>query len=105
MPLSHGQFNGQQLECSYHGWAFDAHSGQCQLIPSLTADQDLKCDRIYAGAYACEEHDNYVWVYIPTLGPPGAGFAKAVEPPIPAPRGPDLQRQVQDRPPDRRTTV
>src|SRR5262245_2304788 len=58
MPLSCGQFDGQQIECSYHGWKFDAHSGQCQLIPSLTSDQDLKFDRIYAGAYACEERDN-----------------------------------------------
>jgi phenylpropionate dioxygenase-like ring-hydroxylating dioxygenase large terminal subunit len=46
MPLSCGRFDGQQLECSYHGWKFDAHSGQCQLIPSLTSDQELKEDRI-----------------------------------------------------------
>ena len=44
-------FDGQQVECSYHGWQFDAHTGQCQLIPSLTADQKLKIDRIYAGSY------------------------------------------------------
>ncbi len=56
MPLSYGRFDGQQLECSYHGWTFDAHTGQCQLIPSLTADQPLKVDRIYAGNFACEEH-------------------------------------------------
>ena len=30
MPLSCGHFDGQQIECSYHGWRFDAHSGQCQ---------------------------------------------------------------------------
>ena len=51
MPLSCGSFDGQQVECSYHGWRFDAHTGQCQLIPSLTADQKLKIDRIYAGSY------------------------------------------------------
>jgi len=88
MPLSHGWFDGQQLECSYHGWKFDAHSGQCQLIPSLTSDQNLKFDRIYAGAYACEEHDNYIWVFVPDLLPPGAGFTKASEPPLPVPRVP-----------------
>src|ERR1700674_1687670 len=32
MPLSCGSLDGEQLECSYHGWKFDAHSGQCQLI-------------------------------------------------------------------------
>src|SRR5437868_10671910 len=60
MPLSCGRFEGQQLECSYHGWKFDVHSGQCQLIPSLTADQQLRTDRIYAGAFACAEHDEFI---------------------------------------------
>src|SRR5215813_9540724 len=47
MPLSCGRFDGQQVECSYHGWKFAAQTGQCQLIPSLTDDQKLKIDRIY----------------------------------------------------------
>lgn len=88
MPLSCGNFDGQQLECSYHGWKFEAHSGQCQLIPSLTSDQNLKVDRIYAGSHACEEHDNYVWVFVPDPSPAGGGFFKAVEPAMPAPRVP-----------------
>jgi phenylpropionate dioxygenase-like ring-hydroxylating dioxygenase large terminal subunit len=88
MPLSCGRFDGGQLECSYHGWKFDAHSGQCQLIPSLTSDQDLKVDRIYAGSHACEEHDDFVWVFIPEPPPASAGFSKAVQPPVPAPRVP-----------------
>ena len=88
MPLSCAGFDGQQLECSYHGWRFDAHTGQCQLIPSLTADQNMKIDRIYAGSYACEEHDSFVWVFIPEPGPAGAGFTKAAEPPFPTPEVP-----------------
>jgi phenylpropionate dioxygenase-like ring-hydroxylating dioxygenase large terminal subunit len=88
MPLSYGRFDGQQLECSYHGWKFDAHTGQCQLIPSLTSGQVLKVDRIYAGSYPCEENDAYVWVFIPEPSAPGAGFSKAVEPLFPAPRIP-----------------
>jgi phenylpropionate dioxygenase-like ring-hydroxylating dioxygenase large terminal subunit len=88
MPLSCGYFDGQQLECSYHGWRFDAHTGQCQLIPSLTAGQSLKSDRIYAGSYPCEERDDFLWVFIPEPPPPGAGFTKAAEPPAPAPRVP-----------------
>jgi phenylpropionate dioxygenase-like ring-hydroxylating dioxygenase large terminal subunit len=88
MPLSCGWFDGQQLECSYHGWKFDAHTGQCQLIPSLTSDQEMKIDRIYAGSHACEEHDNFIWVFIPEPGPPGAGFTKAAEPPLAVPEVP-----------------
>lgn len=88
MPLSCAAFDGQQLECSYHGWKFDAHNGQCQLIPSLTADQKLRVDRIYAGSLACAEHDDYIWVYVPEPGPAGAGFSKAADPPETAPRVP-----------------
>jgi len=85
MPLSYGRLEDSEVECSYHGWRFDAHSGQCRLIPSLTSDQPLKVDRIYAGSYTCRDQDGYIWVFIPDPPPPGAGFTKAVEPPIPVP--------------------
>src|SRR5229473_3279729 len=88
MPLSHGRFDGQQVECSYHGWRFEAHTGQCQLIPSLTADQKLKIDRIYAGNYASEEQDSFVWVFMPDPGAPGAGFTRRDDPGSTAPRVP-----------------
>ncbi len=65
MPLSEGRFDGEGIECSYHGWIFDAKSGQCRAIPSLTARDKLKVERIFAGSFACEEHDGYFWVYIP----------------------------------------
>src|SRR3954452_15827650 len=79
MPLSCGQFDGEQLECSYHGWRFHSLSGQCRLIPSLTADQNLKVDRIYAGNYACQEHESFLWVFVPDPGPVGAGFTARPE--------------------------
>jgi phenylpropionate dioxygenase-like ring-hydroxylating dioxygenase large terminal subunit len=88
MPLSCGHFDGKQIECSYHGWTFEAHSGQCALIPSLTYDQTLKFDRIYAGSYACEEHDSYVWVFVPQPAAAGAGFTKRDEPALLTPRIP-----------------
>jgi phenylpropionate dioxygenase-like ring-hydroxylating dioxygenase large terminal subunit len=62
-PLSLGHFDGQQVECAYHGWQFDARTGQCRAIPSLTADSKLQCDRIYAGSFPCEERDGYLWAY------------------------------------------
>ena len=90
MPLSDGQFDGTQVECCYHGWKFDCHSGQCSEIPSLTPDQGkkLRVDRIYAGSHACEEHDGFVWVFMPEPGPAGAGFTRVAEPTEPAPRVP-----------------
>lgn len=88
MPLSYGCFDGQQVECSYHGWKFDAHSGQCQLIPSLTSKEKVKIDRIYAGSFACEERDDYIWVFVPQPAAAGAGFAKRQEPSESLPRVP-----------------
>src|SRR5271169_2356959 len=37
MPLSYGHFDGKNLQCCYHGWEFDACSGRCLAIPSLTS--------------------------------------------------------------------
>jgi phenylpropionate dioxygenase-like ring-hydroxylating dioxygenase large terminal subunit len=88
MPLSCGQFDGEQVECGYHGWRFDAHTGQCRAIPSLTTDQNFKTDRIYAGNYACEEHDSFIWVFMPDPGPAGAGFSPRSSPAIECPEVP-----------------
>src|SRR3984957_16391702 len=86
MPLNCGRFDGENLECGYHGWQFDVHDGQCQFIPSVTSDKTLKIHRIYAGRYPCEEQDGFIWVYIPDPGPPGAGFGKPQEAHEPAPQ-------------------
>jgi phenylpropionate dioxygenase-like ring-hydroxylating dioxygenase large terminal subunit len=64
IPLSCGRFDGKTLECSYHGWKFEACSGQCVEIPSLTSQDKLKVERIFAGHYPCEERDGYFWVYM-----------------------------------------
>src|SRR5581483_1514151 len=67
MPLSCGWFDGQHLECSYHGWKFDPQTGQCREIPSLTSDSKLKVDRIFAQHFPCKEQDGHIWVYIPEM--------------------------------------
>jgi len=64
IPLSYGRFDGQAVECSYHGWRFEACTGRCVEIPSLTSQDKLKVERIFAGHYPCEEHDGYIWVYM-----------------------------------------
>src|SRR6516165_11864219 len=72
IPLSYGHFDGKNVQCSYHGWEFDACSGRCVLIPSLTSYDKLKVERISAGHFPCEERDGYVWVYmnVPGTRPP-----------------------------------
>jgi phenylpropionate dioxygenase-like ring-hydroxylating dioxygenase large terminal subunit len=73
IPLSYGRFDGEQLQCSYHGWCFEPKSGQCREIPSLTEDSKLKVDRIYASAFPCEERDGFFWVYMPPSAASGQG--------------------------------
>ena len=68
IPLSYGHFDGKNLQCSYHGWEFDACSGRCVEIPSLTSHDKLKVERINAAHYPCEERDGYVWVYMSAPG-------------------------------------
>src|SRR6202044_1424484 len=84
-PLSFGRFDGASVECAYHGWQFDAHTGQCRHIPSLTADSKLKCERIYAGSFPCEECDGYIQVFM--TNPEGRAAASDPTPP-PAPELP-----------------
>jgi phenylpropionate dioxygenase-like ring-hydroxylating dioxygenase large terminal subunit len=64
IPLSYGHFDGKILQCSYHGWEFDACSGRCIAIPSLTGHDKLKVERISAAHFPCQEKDGYVWVYM-----------------------------------------
>ena len=82
-PLSYGWFNGEQVQCVYHGWKFDVNSGQCQGIPSCAQGQDLHHERIFAPRLECEERDGYIWVYIPE--PSGRLAKRALTPAGPAP--------------------
>src|SRR5712691_11422989 len=68
IPLSYGRLDGKVVECCYHGWRFDACSGQCVEIPSLSSQDKLKVERIFAGHFPCEENDGYVWVYMNSPG-------------------------------------
>jgi phenylpropionate dioxygenase-like ring-hydroxylating dioxygenase large terminal subunit len=83
MPLSYGRFDGERIQCGYHGWTFDAVSGQCRFVPSCAEGQSLNVDRIFAPRLECVEKDGYVWVYVPE--PSGALSKRAVAPSTPPP--------------------
>ena len=84
-PLSFGAFDGAEVECAYHGWRFEARTGQCRHIPSLTPDSKLQCERIRAGSFPCDERDGYVWVFMtnPEGRPPSAAEAASPVPELP----------------------
>jgi len=63
VPLSDGTFNGNRIQCCYHGWQFDC-SGTCQKIPAL-ADNKLDVTKIKVFAYPCKELNGTIWVYVP----------------------------------------
>jgi nitrite reductase/ring-hydroxylating ferredoxin subunit len=85
IPLSAGWFDGETVQCKYHGWRFEPCSGRCEEIPSLTTHDSLEPTRIFANAFPVAERDGYAWVYIPA---PGAGRINPEEttqlPPIPS---------------------
>lgn len=80
IPLSAGWFDGETVQCKYHGWRFEPCSGQCREIPSLTTHDVLEPGKIFAGAYPCEERDGYAWVYMPEAG---TGRVGEKLPPVP----------------------
>ncbi len=82
IPLSDGWFDGELLECCYHGWKFEPVSGQCREIPSLLPDSKVKPEKIYAKAFPAEEHDGYVWVHIPDPDAPGEAVTPAPRLPV-----------------------
>lgn len=84
MPLSYGKFDGEEIECCYHGWCFNAQ-GQCTKVPSLTPDDKVDISRIKATRYPCREIEDNIWVYV---------TAKGVKPPevlpdVPVTPGPE----------------
>jgi phenylpropionate dioxygenase-like ring-hydroxylating dioxygenase large terminal subunit len=70
IPLSAGWFDGETVQCKYHGWRFEPCSGKCEEIPSLTSFDDLAPGKIFANTFPVAERDGYAWVYVP---PAGAG--------------------------------
>lgn len=64
IPLSYGTFDGEVIECCYHGWCFNTE-GICTKVPTLTEDDTTDISRIKAMRYPCREEAGLVWVYVP----------------------------------------
>ncbi|CAK0775879.1 renierapurpurin 18,18'-hydroxylase [Azospirillaceae bacterium] len=83
IPLSSGRFDGEVVECRYHGWLFD-QKGCCAEIPSLVPGQDFDIAKVRVRSYPCRELDGNIWIYMEDQ--PGAS-----EPPIQdIPRVPEI---------------
>lgn len=64
IPLHYGRFDGETVQCCYHGWRFDK-DGACVEIPSLREGQQVDIEKIRAGSYPCVERQGLIWVYFP----------------------------------------
>ena len=67
MPLRYGTFDGEQIECCYHGWCFDTQ-GACTKVPSLAPTEKTDISRIKVAKFPCREVEGAIWVYVPRPG-------------------------------------
>ena len=63
-PLSVGRIMDGKLECRYHGWQFDAGSGNVTKIPSNPTSKKIPANA-YVRKYPTKETDGLVWVSYP----------------------------------------
>jgi phenylpropionate dioxygenase-like ring-hydroxylating dioxygenase large terminal subunit len=84
MPLRYGAFDGEQIECCYHGWCFDTQ-GKCTKIPSLAPEEKTDISRIKVHKFPCREVEGAIWVYVPK---PGTRVAEDIAG-VPVMPGPD----------------
>ena len=65
MPLRHGTFDGENLQCCYHGWAFSASHGECTKVPALSECDPTSPSRFRLQAYPCRDVQGNIWVFMP----------------------------------------
>lgn len=62
-PLSAGSFDGNKIECAFHGWTFD-ETGQCVSIPSLASSQTFNTKCLKTKSYPVSEVQGNIWIYM-----------------------------------------
>lgn len=89
VPLSCGWYDGETVQCCYHGWRFD-QQGHCVEIPSLLPDQLTDLSRFNVQRYDLQEVQGNLWIYMADPRP-----GKATAAPFDIPRVPGFADQVQ----------
>ena len=64
MPLRHGRFDGEHLQCCYHGWQFSAQSGACTAIPALPLSDADAHRKFRLRRFPAAESQGNIWVYM-----------------------------------------
>ena len=90
IPLTDGRFDGDEVECCYHGWRFDG-AGGCTCIPSLTGHEGITPSNIRVRDYPVRESQGGIWIFM------GDGkMAESEIPPVP---------MLADFPPDQKPMI
>ena len=90
VPLATATVVDGRLQCSYHGWQFNAE-GRCVDIPSLGPDGTPPPRADLTVPWAVEERDGWVWLAperTASVRPPRAGSVVPVPEPVPGPPAP-----------------
>ena len=76
IPLHYGKFDGETIECAYHGWRF-GRTGAASPSRHSAKEQQADLSKIRYASFPCVERQGLVWIY----------FAKADE----SPRGTEAE--------------
>jgi phenylpropionate dioxygenase-like ring-hydroxylating dioxygenase large terminal subunit len=63
VPLSHGWFKDDCIQCCYHGWTFNTE-GTCTGIPAMPPDATFDPSKIKVFQYPIAEINDTIWIYI-----------------------------------------
>src|SRR6478736_7379303 len=70
IPISYGWFDGDTIQCCYHGWEFGC-DGACKNIPAIAPESGIDFSKIKIFKYPVQEINDTVWIYIPIKKIPG----------------------------------
>ena len=62
VPLSAGSFDGETLQCCYHGWQFNC-AGECKNIPAIAPGSNIEVSQIRVFRYPVAEVNDMLWIY------------------------------------------
>ena len=84
IPLTYGKFDGETIECCYHGWQFKT-SGVCSKIPALAPDASIDVSKVRAPYYPLKEMHGIVLIYLPKDMRKADAFDESLLPQFPMP--------------------
>ncbi len=86
VPLRFGRFDGNEVECRFHGWRFE-RTGRCTAIPSLVETQNFDPGQVRAKSVPAREVQGNIWIF---NGNDPSGAPEIPVLPDLGERGPDL---------------